>query len=97
MTELETIVKETSEMLGVEFFYYPEKNKTAGAIACDRPFDGVVDDGSHTFFRFYFKGVGYIGVLGGVGEAQNNYAALLPAYIESFIDRESDLSKTEYL
>ena len=97
MTELEKIAKETSEKLGVEFYYDPEKSTPAGAVTCDRPFDGVTDDGSYTFFRFYFKGVGYIGVLGGVGDVQKNYAALLPAYIESFIDRESELSKTEYL
>ena len=97
MTELEKIVRETSEKLGVEFSYYPENAKPVGEAFCDRPFDGVTDDGSHTFFRFYFKSTGYIGVLGGVGEAQKNYAVLLPAYIESFTDRESELSKTEYL
>ena len=97
MTELEKIVRETSEKLGVEFSYYPEKSKPVDAITCDRPFDGVIDDGSHTFFRFYFKSVGYIGVLHGTSEAEKNYATLLPAYIESFIDRESELSKTEFL
>ena len=97
MTELDKIVKETSEKLGVAFSFYPEKSKPVGAAFCDRPFDGITDDGSHTFFRFYFKSMGYIGVLGGAGEAEKNYAALLPAYIESFIDRESELSKTEYL
>lgn len=97
MTELDKIVKETSEKLGVEFSYYPENAKPVGEAFCDRTFDSVIDDGSHTFFRFYFKAAGYIGVLGGVGEAEKNYAALLPAYIESFTDRESELSKTEYL
>ena len=33
----------------------------------------------------------------GTSQAEKNYAALLPAYIESFIDKEADLSKTEYL
>ena len=97
MTELDKIVRETSEKLGVEFSYYPEKSKPMGAVVCDRPFDGVTDDGSHTFFRFYFKSVGYIGVLQGASDAEKNYATLLPAYIESFIDRESELSKTEFL
>ena len=97
MTELEKIVAETSEKLGVEFFYYPEKSKPVGAPFCDRPFDGVTDDGSYTFFRFYFKSVGYIGVIHGTGVAEKNYATLLPAYIEGCIDRESELSKTDYL
>ena len=97
MTELEKIVKETSSKLGIEFSYYPETAKPVGAITCDRPFEEVTDDGTHTFFRFLFKGIGYIGVIGGASEAEKNYAALLPAYIESFIDRESELSKTEYL
>ena len=97
MTELKKIAAETSEKLGVEFSYYSEKSKPVGVPFCDRPFDDVTDDGSHTFFRFYFKGIGYIGVLRGVGEAEKNYATLLPAYIESCIDRESELSKTEYL
>ncbi len=97
MTELEKIIRETSETLGVEFSYYPEKSKPANGVVCEKPFEGITDDGTYTFFRFYFKGTGYIGVLGGVGTAEKNYAALLPAYIESFIDRESELSKTEYL
>ncbi len=97
MTEIEKIVKETAEKLGVEFTYYPENSKPTGKPTCDRQFEGVIDDGAHTFFRFTFKNVGYIGVLTGAGETEKNYASLLPAYIESFIDRESDLSKTEYL
>ena len=97
MVELKKIVKEISEKLGVEISYYPEKSKPVGAITCDRPFESVTDDGTHTFFRFYFKSVGYIGVLNGASVAEKNYASLLPVYIESFIDRESELSKTEYL
>lgn len=97
MTEIEKIAKETSERLGVEFLCYPENKKPVDKPVCDRQFEGVVDDGTHTFFRFTFKNVGYIGVLTGTSETEKNYATLLPSYIESFIDRESELSKTEYL
>lgn len=97
MSELEKIVKGTSKKLGIEISYYPEKSKPNGAITCDRPFEDVTDDGTHTFFRFYYKSTGYVGVLHGAGEVERNYAALLPTYIESSIDRESELSKTEYL
>lgn len=97
MVELKKIIKEISEKLGIELSYYPEKTKPVGAITCDCPFEDVINDGTHTFFRFNFKGNGYIGVLLGAGEAEKNYASLLPVYIESFIDRESELSKTEYL
>ena len=97
MNELKKIVKETAEKLGVSFTYYEEKKKPTDAPVCEKPFEGVTDDGEYTFFRFLFKGVGYIGVLEGATQREQNYATLLPAYIESFVDREMDLSKTEYL
>jgi len=97
MNELKKIIKETSAKLGIEFTYYEEKKRPSGVTVCERAFEGITDDGAHTFFRFLFKGVGYIGVLTGVDEAQRNYATLLPAYIESFADKETELSKTDYL
>lgn len=97
MNELEKIVAQTSEMTGIIFSYYVENTHPVGKVVCDKPFDKVTDDGGHTFFRFYFKGVGYIGVMDGVGETQKNYALLLPAYIESLTDKESELSKSDYL
>ncbi|MBQ3221755.1 MAG: helix-turn-helix domain-containing protein [Clostridia bacterium] len=97
MNELEKIAKETANTLGLEFSFYPEKSRPTGVPVCQKPFEGVTDDGSYTFFRFTFKGTGYIGALEGATAVERKYALLLPAYIESFIDRESDLSKTEYL
>ena len=95
MNELEKIAKETANTLGLEFSFYPEKSRPTGVPVCQKPFEGVTDDGSYTFFRFTFKGTGYIGAIEGATAVERKYALLLPAYIESFIDRESDLSKTE--
>lgn len=97
MTELEKIAKRIAEKLNVRFAFYPENAKPQGVPTCDKQFESVTDDGTHTFFRFTFKNAGYIGVLEGAGATENNYAALLPAYIESFIDREAELSKSEHL
>ncbi|MBQ4053422.1 MAG: hypothetical protein IJD33_03690, partial [Clostridia bacterium] len=97
MNELERVAKLISEKLGVEFSYYAENIRPKTGAVCDRQFEGVIDDGSYTFFRFLFKSVGYIGVLMGAGEAERNYATLLPAYIESFTEKETELSKTEHL
>ena len=97
MNELAKIVKETVQKTGISFTYYPENTRPLGIPVCDKPFETVTDDGAYTFFRFYFKGVGYIGAIDGAGEIQRNYATLLPAFIESFTDKESELSKSEYL
>ena len=97
MNELAKIVKEPAQKTGISFTYYPENTKPAGMPVCEKPFETVTDDGAHTFFRFYFKGIGYIGALDGATEIQRGYAALLPVYIESFTDKESELSKAEYL
>jgi carbohydrate diacid regulator len=97
MTELEKLVLETGTKLGVDFAYYAEGSKPQNVPVCDRPFEAVCDDGNYTFFRFSFKTRGYIGVLTGATEVEKNYASLLPAYLESFVDKEADLSKTEYL
>ena len=97
MNELKKIVKETSEKLGIPFLCYPENSRVEGVPVCDKQFEKIADDGTYTFFRFSFKGVGYIGVLSGTTQTEKNYASLLPAYIETFIDKEADLSKTEYL
>lgn len=97
MTELEKIIHETAEKLGIELSFYPENTRPVNAPACDKQFDNLTDDGTHTFFRFSFKNTGYIGAIYGASETEKNYASLLPSYIESFIDREAELSKTEYL
>lgn len=97
MNEIEKIIAEIAEKIGKELYFYPEKGKKEGAPVCDKQFDGVTDDGEYTFFRFYFKGVGYIGAIKGADKDSYATATLLPAYIESFIERETELSKTEYL
>ena len=97
MSELERIAKEIEQRLGVDFSFYAENTKPSGIPVCDRQFEGVIDDGNHTFFRFFHKNTGYIGVILGAGEAEKNYALLLPSYIESFVEKEAELSKTEHL
>lgn len=97
MTELEKTVKEISEKLGVKLAFYAENTRPKGIPVCDRPFEGVTDDGEHTYFRFLCRSVGYVGVLDGAGEAEKNYAALLPSYLECASEREMELSKTEHL
>ena len=60
-------------------------------------FEGITDDGAYPFFRFLYKNVGYVGCIHGAGETEYAYAAMLPSYIESFVEKEAELSKTEYL
>lgn len=97
MTELEKIIQQTSQTLNVNFTFYAENSRPKNGVICDKQFEGVTDDGTYTFFRFTFKNTGYIGVLEGATQTEKNYAALLPSYIESFIEREAELSKSEYL
>ncbi len=97
MTQLQKIAEEIAQTLRVEFSYYAENTSPAGTPVCDRQFEGIADDGTYTFFRFLYRGTGYIGVIHGANEEQKNYARLLPSFIESFADRETDLPKTEHL
>ena len=97
MSELDRIYKEISKMPGVKFKYYAENTHPTDIPVCDRQFERVTDDGAYTYFRFLYHNVGYVGVLEGVGEAQTNYALLLPSYIEGFDDKDVELSKTEHL
>ena len=97
MTELEKIIQETSEKIGASISFYAENTKPKDVPVCDKQFDDITDDGSHTFFRFTYKNAGYIGVLVGTSQTERSFAALLPAYLESVKDRETELSKTEHL
>ena len=97
MNELEKIVKQTAETLGISFCCYAENTRPQNIPTCDKSFEKMTDDGTHTFFRFTFKNAGYIGVIAGATQVEKNYAALLPTYLESSVDRENELSKTEYL
>jgi carbohydrate diacid regulator len=97
MSELQKIIKGISEKLDLPFTYYAENTRPEGVPVCDRQFEGVTDDGEYTYFRFWFRGTGYIGILKGVGTEITNYAALLPSYVESFSEKETDLTKAESL
>jgi len=97
MSEIEKIALELTQKLHIPFSYYKENVRPASGPVCDKQFEGTTDDGAHTFFRFLFKNIGYIGVVDGVGEKERAYAAMIPSYIESFSEKESELSKTEYL
>lgn len=97
MHELEKIVADITEKLQIQLSFYPENGKADGVPTCDKQFEGITDDGNYTFFRFSFKNTGYIGVLSGTDKEQYNLATLLPYYIESSVDRETELSKTEHL
>ncbi len=97
MTELQKIADELAKKLGVFFLFYAENTRPSNIPVCDKQFDEQTDDGKYTYFRFLHRNVGYIGVLDGATDVERNYAALLPSYIESFAERETDLSKTAYL
>ncbi len=97
MNELKRIIKQIADTLAISLTYYEEKTKRTDCPFCEHAFEGVTDDGEYTFFRFLFKGVGYVGALKGMGVAERNYATLLPAYIEGFAEKETELSKTDYL
>lgn len=97
MSELKKIVKEISQKLGVEFTFYAENALPKDAPVCDKAFERITDDGSYTYFRFSFRNGGYIGALSGATQTEKNYAEMLPAYIESFTEKEAELTKTEYL
>ncbi len=97
MSELKKICQGIAEKLSIEFFYYAENTRPSETPICDKQFEGVTDDGAYTYFRFLYRSVGYIGCIRGVDETARNYATLLPAYIESFAERETELSKTEHL
>lgn len=97
MTELEKIVKNIAEKLNITFAFYAENTHPNNVPVCDKQFEGITDDGSYTYFRFMYRNVGYVGVLTGVGEIERNYAVLLPSYIESFMEKEAELSKHDQL
>jgi carbohydrate diacid regulator len=97
MSELKKICAELAQKLGLNILFYAENTRIEGVPTCGQAFESVTDDGQYTYFRFLFKGVGYIGVLEGAGEVEKRYALLLPSYIENFTEREMELSKTAQL
>ncbi len=97
MSELNKIAQGISEKLHLEFSFYAENTHPDNQPVCEKQFEGVTDDGEYTYFRFLYKNIGYIGCIRGVSETEQNYALLLPSYIESFVEKEAELSKTEQL
>jgi carbohydrate diacid regulator len=97
MSELAKIGAELEQKLGLKVLFYTENSRLEGVPVCEYPFEAWTEDGQYTYFRFLYKGVGYIGVLNGAGEEEKRYAQLLPAYLESFVERETELSKTAQL
>ena len=92
MNELEKIVTDVSEKLGVRLGFREESSAEKNE-ACS---SGPRSDGKHTYFRFSFAGETYTGVLDGASKAEKNYAALLPAYLASFAEKNA-VSQGEYL
>jgi carbohydrate diacid regulator len=97
MSDLVKIGEELANKLGIEVSFYVENTRPEGVPVCDKPFEYVTDDGQYTYFRFLYKSVGYIGALRGAGAEEKRYALLLPSYIEAFIEREAELSKSDQL
>lgn len=97
MSELEKIRAELLGKTGLALDFYRENTKPTGVAVCDTPFEQVTDDGENTFFRFLYKNVGYIGVIKGAGKTERNYALLLPSFVESYFEKETDLTKAEFL
>ena len=97
MSELIKIKEEIQSTMGLSLTFYAENTRPEGVPVCERTFERVTDDGQYTYFRFLYKNIGYIGVLAGANEETARYALLLPAFIESFTEREAELSKTDHL
>lgn len=97
MKELEKIAENIREKLAIGFDYYREGDHKKGVPVCERQFEEMDDDGEFLFFRFSYKQTGFIGVLNATDSEARKCALLLPAYIESFADKESELTKTQYL
>ncbi|MBE7079393.1 MAG: hypothetical protein E7380_06015 [Clostridiales bacterium] len=97
MSDLKKTVQEIADRLEIKLTYYPENSRPCDAPVCDKQFETVADDGEYTYFRFLYKNVGYVGCILGTGVQERNYATLLPAYLEGFDERGTELSKTEHL
>ena len=97
MNELQKIMQNIKDMIDRECYYYLEGAKSKTTPVYEKPFDRTADDGEYTYFRFFFKGTWYVGVISGVDKDAKGYAVMLPAYIEAHADKEVELSKTEYL
>lgn len=97
MFDLKKIRDEIQTTMGLSLAFYAENTRPDGVRVCEKHFERVTDDGECTYFRFLYKNVGYIGILEGVGKETTRYALLLPSFIESFAERDLELSKTDHL
>ncbi|MBR2622686.1 MAG: helix-turn-helix domain-containing protein [Clostridia bacterium] len=97
MFDLKKIRDEIQTTMGLSLAFYAENTRPDGVRVCEKHFERVTDDGEYTYFRFLYKNVGYIGILEGVGKETTRYALLLPSFIESFAERDLELSKTDHL
>lgn len=93
MKELEKAIADIAAKTGIRLGIHEE-------TAAEKSEAGVPDvrsDGKHTFFRFSYKNADYTGVLDGATRAEKNYAALLPAYIATFAEKNAELGKADYM
>ena len=97
MFNLQKIISDVASSLNIRLHYYAENTRPEGLPICDKQFELLTDDGQHTYFRFLYKNAGYVGIIEGAGTEENRLALLLPAYIEGFIERESEPSKNDHL
>ena len=97
MCNLQKIIAEIASSLNIRLQYYGENSRPEGVPICDKQFESVTDDGQYTYFRFLYKNIGYVGIIEGAGMEESRLALLLPAYIEGFVERESEPSKSDHL
>lgn len=92
MKGIDKILAETSEKLGINFLFCSREDETDAAFLNKQKAEEGV-----TVFKFFFHGEGYVCGIEGTGKTEEGFAALLPAYLESFGVVSGELSKTEYL
>ncbi len=97
MSDLHKIITDVASSLEIKLTFYSENTRPVDGPICDKQFEGITDDGQYTYFRFLYKSVGYVGAIEGVSAEETRLAKLLPSYIESFAEREAELSKTDHL
>lgn len=90
MTAIETVISETENRLGIQIpFLRAESDRDAIQMA--------EESGKYTLFRISYHGKSYVLGLSGKGKEQENYALLLPSYLESVSFSGAELTKEEFL
>jgi len=91
MAGIEKIVESVGDKLGIRIAY---KRDTDASLT---PMPVRIDEASNrTYFRFFYRNVPYVGSIEGISALEKNYALLLPAYLDTFSDRE-ELTKAQFL